>query len=117
MRRHISTTRPSSKLDVRRLGPFAVIGPVGPSAFKLALPPSMQVHPVFHVSLLEPHVANTFPGRVVEVPLPIQVDGIPEFEVNSILDSRFRRRKLYYFVDWVLGLLSLVTSAPIVSAP
>ena len=101
MRRHISTTRPSSKLDVRRLGPFAVIGPVGSSAFKLSLPPSMHVHPVFHVSLLEPHVANTFQGRVVEVPLPIQVDGIPEFEVNSILDSRFRRRKLYYFLDWV----------------
>ena len=61
----------------------------------------MKIHPVFHISLLEPHVANTFPGRVVEVPLPIQVDGLPEFEVNSILDSRFRRRKLQYFVDWV----------------
>ena len=46
-------------------------------------------------------MANTFPGRVVEVPLPIEVDGIPEFEVNSILDSRFRRRKLHHLVDWV----------------
>ena len=61
----------------------------------------MHIHPVFHVSLLEPHVANTFPGRVVEVPLPIQIDGFPEFEVNSILDSRFRRRKLHYLVEWV----------------
>ena len=101
LRRHVSTTRPSSKLDVRRLGPFAIIGPVGSSAYRLALPPSMQIHPVFHVSLLEPHVPNTFPSRVVEVPLPIQVNGLPEFEVNSILDSRFRRRKLYYLVDWV----------------
>ena len=62
LRRHISTTRPSSKLDVRRLGPFAIIGPVGGSAFRLQLPPSMHIHPVFHVSLLEPHVENTFPG-------------------------------------------------------
>ena len=61
----------------------------------------MHIHPVFHVSLLEPHVPNTFPGRVVEVPLPVQVDGLPEFEVNSILDSRFRRQKIYYLVDWV----------------
>ena len=61
----------------------------------------MHIHPVFHVSLHQPHVPNTFPGRVVEVPLPIQVDGLPEFEVNSNLDSRFRRRKLYYLVDWV----------------
>ena len=37
----------------------------------------------------------------MEVPLPIQVDGLLEFEVNSILDSRFRRRKLQYLVDWV----------------
>ena len=101
LRRHVSTTRPSSKLDVRRLGPFAVIGPVGSSAYRLALPSSMHIHPVFHVSLLELHVPNTFPGRVVEVPLPLQVDGLPEFEVNSILDSKFRRRKLYYLVDWV----------------
>ena len=101
LRRHIATTRPSSKLDVRRLGPFAVIGPVGNSAYRLRLPPSINIHPVFHVSLLEPHVMNTFPGRVVPPPLPIQVDGFPEFEVNKILDSKIRRRKLYYLVDWV----------------
>ena len=82
LRHNISTTRPSSKLDVRRLGLFNIIGPIGSSAYRLDLPPSMHIHPVFHVSLLEPHVANTFLGRVVEVPLPIQVDGVPEFEVN-----------------------------------
>ena len=101
LRRHVSTTRPSSELDVRRLGPFAIIEKVGFFAFRLELPPSMKIHPVFHVSLVELHVANTFPGRVVEVPLPIQVDGLSEFEVNSILDSRIWRRKLHYLVDWV----------------
>ena len=90
LRRHISTTRPSSKLDVRRLGPYPIIGPIGRSAYKLLLPPSMKIHPMFHVFLLEPHVANTFPGRVVPPPLPTQVDGLPEFEVNMILDSEFR---------------------------
>ena len=94
LRRSISTTRPSSKLDVRRLGPFAIIGPIGSSAYRLDLTPSMHIHLLFHFSLLEPHVTNTFPGRVVEVPLPSQVDGLPEFEVNYILDSRFRRRRL-----------------------
>ena len=101
LRRNISTTRPSSKLDVRRLGPFPIIGQIGTSSYRLQLPPSMHVHPVFHVSLLEPHVANTFPGRVVAPPLAIQVDDLPEFEVNSILDSRFWYRKLHYLVDWV----------------
>ena len=101
LRRHVSTTRPSSKLDVRRLGPFAIIEQIGASAFRLELPPSMQIHPVFHISLLEPFVANTFRGRIVAAPLPIEVDGLPEFEVFAILDSKFRRRKLYYLVDWV----------------
>ena len=53
------------------------------------------------MSLLEPHVANTFPGRVVDIPPPIEVDGIPEFEVQAVLDSRIRRCTIQYFVDWV----------------
>ena len=101
LRRHISTTPLSSKLDVRRPGPYPILGPIGRFAYKLLLPPSMKIHHRFHVSLLEPHVANTFPGRDVALPLSIQVDGFPEFEVNKILSSKFRRRKLFYLVDWV----------------
>ena len=74
---------------------------IGSSAFRLALPSAIKIHPVFHVSLLEPHVENPFPGRIV-APLPtLQVDGVEEFEVNSIIDSRIRRRKLQYYVEWV----------------
>ena len=29
------------------------------------------------------------------------MDGLLEFEVNLILDSKFYRRKIIYFVDWV----------------
>ena len=46
-------------------------------------------------------MANPFPGRIVAPPLAIQVDGVEEVEVNSILDSRIRRRKLEYYVEWV----------------
>ena len=68
LRRHVGSTRPSSKLDVRRLGPFPVIGRIGTLAYRLELPSSIKIHPVFHVSLLEPHNPNTFPGRVVAPP-------------------------------------------------
>ena len=101
LRRHISTARPSSKLDVHRLGPFPIIGQVGSSSYRLGLRSFIKIHPVFHVSLVEPHVANTFSGRVVDIPPPIQVDGVPEFEVQAVLDLRIRRRTLQYFVDWV----------------
>ena len=42
-------------------------------------------------------------SRTVSCPphLPIQVDGLPEFEVKEILDSTYFYRKLQYLVDWV----------------
>ena len=54
---NIQTMRPSRKLDVRRMGPFKVLEIVGDgqAAYKLGLPTQMRVHPVFHISLLEPY--------------------------------------------------------------
>ena len=101
LRKHVVTRRPSRKLDVRRLGPYEIVEAVGRSAFRLKLPPSTQIHPVFHVGLLEPHAANTFPGRVVPPPIPEIVDSYEEYEVHKILDSRIRRRRIEYLVDWV----------------
>ena len=83
------------------MGPFPIIGQVGSSSYRLGLPSSIRIHPVFHVSLLEPYVANTFPRRVVAGPPPIEVDGVLEFEVQAVVDSRIWRHKLQYLVDWV----------------
>jgi len=101
-RRNIATLRPSQKLDHRRLGPFKVIGPAGSGslAYRLELPSSMGIHPVFHVSLLERCRTNTIPGRIVPAPPPIEVQGQTEWIVEEILDSKISRRKLFYFVDW-----------------
>ena len=83
-RRHVGSTRPTSEFDVRRLGPFLVIGQIGTSSYRLALPSSLKIHPVFHVSLLEPHNPNSFPGRVVAPPPLVIVDGEPENEVANV---------------------------------
>jgi hypothetical protein len=53
LRRHIATTRPCSKLDYKRLGPFRVIERINLVAFHLKLPQRFAIHNVFHASLLK----------------------------------------------------------------
>ncbi|CDO77784.1 hypothetical protein BN946_scf184609.g1, partial [Trametes cinnabarina] len=102
---HIRTTRPSKKLSEKFLGPFEIIAKVGTHSYTLRLPDSMRaVHPVFHVSQLEPATPNVIPGRVQPPPPPVIVDGEPEYEISEILDSKLDRRrktcKLLYLVRW-----------------
>jgi hypothetical protein len=102
-RRNIRTTRPSQKLDVKRMGPFQIEGLVGEGqlAYRLTLSPQMRIHPVFHVSLLEPYRENQLDGRTQDPPPPLEVEGELEYEVKEILDSKIIRGRLRYLVDWV----------------
>ena len=59
----------------------------------------MCVHPVFHVSLLSKYRADTIPGRVQEPPLPVIINDQLEWEVTQILNSQYKRHKLYYTVQ------------------
>ena len=103
IRRFISTTRPSNKLDYKRLGPFTIKAKVSSHAYELDLPESMKVHPVFHVSLLEPAASDPFPGQVNAPPLPVIIDGEEEYAIEEILDVRPRGRtniRWQYLVKW-----------------
>ena len=62
--RHIKTTHPCRKLNHKRLGRFKVLRRVGSHAYLLKLPATMKIHPVFHVSLLEPCSSDPLPGQV-----------------------------------------------------
>ena len=58
---NLQTTHPKAKLAPRRYGPFKVIW-ASPTNCKLALPPQMRIHPVFHNSLLKPYVETLAHG-------------------------------------------------------
>jgi hypothetical protein len=96
--KHSETSR---KLLPKRIGPFEVVQVVGPVAYKSKMNPGWRRgHPVFHVSLLEPYRED---GRVQPPPSPIEMEGALEYEVESILEHRFRgirNPRAYYKVAW-----------------
>jgi len=96
----IKTTRPSKKLDYKKIGPFKILARIGTSAYKLALPPSMAIHNTFHIPLLEPYQDNRFPSQIKEPPPPIQIEGEEEYERDEIIDSRLHYNKLQYLDKW-----------------
>ncbi|KAL7280850.1 hypothetical protein ACG7TL_005794 [Trametes sanguinea] len=103
LRRHIKTTRPSDKLDHRRLGPFPIDYPISDTAYKLRLPPYLsRLHPVFHVSLLEPyHDPSEFHPHAS--PIPFQVaddDSAPPSDIQALLDCRRLGQRYEYLVRW-----------------
>ena len=46
------------KLAYRYCGPFEILQRIGEQSYRLALPPHLHVHNVFHVSLLKQHIPN-----------------------------------------------------------
>ena len=72
--------------------------------YKLELPESLKIHPVFHVSTLRPY---TDPASVEHQPPPslppdpISINDHEEFEVECILDHRTHRHQSEYLVKWL----------------
>jgi len=103
--KYFRSTQSSKKLSEKNIGPYTIIAQVGSLSFTLCLPDSMRaIHPVFHVSQLEPAIPNTIPDRIQPPPPLVKVDGELEFEISEILDSkvdcRHRSCKLLYLVHW-----------------
>jgi hypothetical protein len=100
---HLEHIYPSSKFKPRYIGPFKVIKTPSPTTCTLELPPHMKIHNVFHVSKLLPYIdpSNFHSSRQVHShPLPLIIDGEPEYEVEAILDKRQRRSRIQYLVKW-----------------
>ena len=76
------TTWPSKKLSEKFLGPFEIIAQAGSHSFTLCLPDTIHsVHPVFHVSMLEPATPNKIPNQTQSPPPPIKVQGKLKYEI------------------------------------
>ena len=78
--------KPNEKLSPRFYGPYQILQRVGPVAYRLALPPTCRLHPVFHISRLKKAVPPQ--QQPQELPAGLSEEGILQTEPERLLDIR-----------------------------
>ena len=94
----------TKKLSEKYLGPYEVVEKPGTHSYLIKLPNHLYViHPVFHISQIEPALLSNILNWVNPPPPPLEIDSNLEFEMAQILDSKFdhhRKEPLLYLVQW-----------------
>ena len=91
------------KLQRKLCGPYKILERIGTQAYRLKLPDSWRIHPVFHISLLK----QWRESLVQQVPGDVELEDADRseyFEVEKILrwrwSSKTRRRRREFLVLW-----------------
>ncbi len=104
--KYFHTTQPLKKLSEKNLGPYEISAIPSSHSFTLRLPQHFHsIHPVFHISQLEPVELDPFPQCIQPLPPPVEIDGNIEYEVSEVLNSKLDRhfqgnKLLCYLVCW-----------------
>src|SRR6266478_3685184 len=96
----IKQNRPARKLSDKQLGPYSITKIINPNAYELKLPRSFRIHNRFNVSKLRRYYPPAIPNQKAVPPLPIEVEGEKEYDVEEVIDSRMYRNKLQYLIKW-----------------
>ena len=99
---NLHTSQLAAKLATQCHGFFPVEQVLSSVTYKLSLPSTWNVHPVFHTDLLTPYWVTLFHGENYQHPSAKLVQGVKEYEVKVVLDMRHygRKRKRQYLVWW-----------------
>lgn len=79
--------------------PYRILEKVG-NSYRVELLDTIKVHPVFSLDKLQKASNYPLPGHRNDPPLPIQMNGDDEWEVEEILASKLDRKTLKYRVHW-----------------
>ena len=92
-----TTVRLFKQLDYKMRGRFQIKRLIGSNPYELEFPQNVGKHPVFHVSMLEPYNIYSKQGRRSPTPPPeLDLEGEAMWEVEEVLSSGTRYRKLQY---------------------
>jgi hypothetical protein len=97
IQRNIQTKQPNIKLDHKKLGLFKIKRIIGLVNYKLVLPKTINIHPVFYISLLELVLLGALLVPVTEIE-PINPNA--EYKVEEILDHKQVKNRVKYLVKW-----------------
>jgi hypothetical protein len=95
IQQNIQTKQLNTKLDYKKLGLFKIKKIIGLVNYKLVLPKTINIYPVFHISLLEPILLEVLLAPVTEIEL---VNFNMEYKIEEILDHKQVRNRVKYLV-------------------
>jgi hypothetical protein len=95
IQRNIQIKQPSTKLDYKKLGLFKIKRIIRLVNYKLVLPKTMNIHPVFHISLLELILVGVLLVPVTEIEL---VNPNAEYKIKEILDYKQVKNRVKYLI-------------------
>jgi hypothetical protein len=91
-----------NKLSLKYYGPYKVLQNIGTMAYKLELPASSRVHPIFHVSCLKKVIGDKIPVQTIF--LELDEEGKIILDPEAITDTRIhqlRNRSISkYLIKW-----------------
>jgi transposase InsO family protein len=98
----LKQAKKDNKLSPKYYGPYKVLQKIGTMAYKLELPASSRVHPVFHVSCLKKVIDDKIPVQTI---LPeLDEEGKIILEPEAITDTRIRQLRnrsiSEYLIKW-----------------
>jgi hypothetical protein len=95
IQRNIQTKQPNTKLDYKKLGLFKIKRVIGLVNYKLVLPKTINIYPVFYISFLKLVLLGVLPAFIIEIKL---VNPNTEYKIKEILDYKQIKNYIKYLI-------------------